>query len=260
MYINNLNPVAFEIFGFEIWWYSLAYIFGLLISIQYGKFLTKKNNYFKFGAQYLDDYLPYAIFGIIVGGRLGYVLFYDLIYFINNPLDIFLIWQGGMSFHGGLIGIISVSLFFIKKNKIELFEFTDLLSLISPIGLFLGRLANFINSELIGHPTEVPWGVIFEKIDNVPRHPSQIYEALLEGVILFVFLNVLFKIKKKPGLISGSFLIFYAIFRIIAEQFRLPDEHIGYLLNVISMGSLLSLFMFMAGLLILYNVKDIKKN
>lgn len=256
MYINNLDPVAIRVFGFEIWWYSLAYIFGILISIQYGKLLIKKNNFFSFQSSKLDDYLPYAIAGIIIGGRLGYVIFYDLIFFIKNPLEIIFIWRGGMSFHGGLIGIIAVSYFFIKKENINMYQFTDLLALISPIGLFLGRIANFINSELIGYPTNLPWAVIFKKVDLIPRHPSQIYEAILEGIILFLILNILFKLKKAPGLMSSLFLILYALFRIFSEQFRIPDEHLGYIFNHVSLGSLLSFFMIIGGLIIFRNVKN----
>ena len=256
MFINNLDPIAITIFNIDIRWYSLAYIIGLILAIQFGKFLIKKNNFFNFSSNILDEYLPFAIIGIILGGRLGYVLFYDLNFFLQNPINIFFIWEGGMSFHGGLVGIIVISVFFAKKNSLEFYKFTDLLSLITPIGLFLGRLANFINSELIGIPTNVPWSVIFIKIDNLPRHPSQIYEALLEGIILFLLLNIIFKFKKIKGLMSSYFLIFYSIFRIFSEQFRLPDEQIGYIFNVISMGTLLSLIMLITGVFLLRYAKN----
>ena len=256
MFINNLDPVAVTIFNIDIRWYSLAYIIGLILAIQFGKFLIKKNNFFNFSSNILDEYLPFAIIGIILGGRLGYVLFYDLNFFLQNPINIFFIWEGGMSFHGGLVGIIIISVFFAKKNSLEFYKFTDLLSLITPIGLFLGRLANFINSELIGIPTNVPWSVIFIKIDNLPRHPSQIYEALLEGIMLFLLLNIIFKFKKIKGLMSSYFLIFYSIFRIFSEQFRLPDEQIGYIFNVISMGTLLSLIMLITGIFLLRYAKN----
>lgn len=256
MFINNLDPIAITIFNIDIRWYSLAYIIGLILAIQFGKFLIKKNNFFNFSSNILDEYLPFAIIGIILGGRLGYVLFYDLNFFLQNPINIFFIWEGGMSFHGGLVGIIIISVFFAKKNSLEFYKFTDLLSLITPIGLFLGRLANFINSELIGIPTNVPWSVIFIKIDNLPRHPSQIYEALLEGIMLFLLLNIIFKFKKIKGLMSSYFLIFYSIFRIFSEQFRLPDEQIGYIFNVISMGTLLSLIMLITGVFLLRYAKN----
>lgn len=256
MFINNLDPVAVTIFNIDIRWYSLAYIFGLILAIQFGKFLIKKNNFFNFNSNILDEYLPFAIIGIILCGRLGYVFFYDLNFFSQNPINIFFIWEGGMSFHGGLVGIIIISIFFAKKNNLEFYKFTDLLSLITPIGLFLGRLANFINSELIGIPTSVPWSVIFIKVDNLPRHPSQLYEAFLEGILLFLLLNIIFKFKKIKGLISSCFLIFYSIFRIFSEQFRLPDEQIGYIFNMISMGTLLSLIMLITGVFLLKYAKN----
>ena len=256
MFVNNLDPVAISLFNIDIRWYSLAYIFGLIFSIQYGKFLITKNNFFEFEKDILDDYLPYAILGIILGGRIGYILFYDLAFYIKNPIEIFYIWQGGMSFHGGLVGIILISLYFVKKKQIDFYVFSDLLALISPIGLFLGRIANFINSELIGSPSNLPWSVIFIKIDQIPRHPSQLYEALLEGIMLFTILNLIFKFKKIKGYVSAYFLILYSFFRIISEQFRLPDGHLGYVLGNLSMGSVLSIIILLIGILILRDVKN----
>jgi len=256
MFVNNLDPVAISLFNIDIRWYSLAYIFGLIFSIQYGKFLITKNNFFEFEKDILDDYLPYAILGIILGGRIGYILFYDLAFYIKNPIQIFYIWQGGMSFHGGLVGIILISLYFVKKKQIHFYVFSDLLALISPIGLFLGRIANFINSELIGLPSNLPWSVIFIKIDQIPRHPSQLYEALLEGIMLFTILNLIFKFKKIKGYVSAYFLILYSFFRIISEQFRLPDEHLGYVLGNLSMGSVLSIIILLIGIFILRDVKN----
>lgn len=256
MFVNNLDPVAISLFNIDIRWYSLAYIFGLIFSIQYGKFLITKNNFFEFEKDILDDYLPYAILGIILGGRIGYILFYDLAFYIKNPIEIFYIWQGGMSFHGGLVGIILISLYFVKKKQIDFYVFSDLLALISPIGLFLGRIANFINSELIGLPSNLPWSVIFIKIDQIPRHPSQLYEALLEGIMLFTILNLIFKFKKIKGYVSAYFLILYSFFRIISEQFRLPDGHLGYVLGNLSMGSVLSIIILLIGIFILRDVKN----
>ena len=256
MFVNNLDPVAISLFNIDIRWYSLAYIFGLIFSIQYGKFLITKNNFFEFEKDILDDYLPYAILGIILGGRIGYILFYDLAFYIKNPIEILYIWRGGMSFHGGLVGIILISLYFVKKKQIDFYVFSDLLALISPIGLFLGRIANFINSELIGLPSNLPWSVIFIKIDQIPRHPSQLYEALLEGIILFTILNLTFKFKKIKGYVSAYFLILYSFFRIISEQFRLPDGHLGYVLGNLSMGSVLSIIILLIGILILRDVKN----
>ena len=204
--------------------------------------------------QKFDDYITYLIIGIIIGGRLGYVLFYNFNYYINNILDIFKIWQGGMSFHGGLLGIIIASILFAKKNNQDLFVYTDLVSLVAPIGIFFGRLANFINSELYGKVTEVPWAVTFVQVDNLSRHPSQLYEAFFEGIILFILL-LYFRNKNflaKPGLISGLFLIFYSVFRFCIEFFRVPDEQIGYLIFNLSMGQIISLVFIMIGTIVFY--------
>ena len=229
MFINNFDPVAFQIMSFEIRWYSLAYILGIVIGWLLCKkiFIQKSDINEKF-----DDYITYLVIGIIIGGRLGYIIFYNFNYYINNIFDIFKVWEGGMSFHGGLIGIIVASILFAKKNNQDSFLYMDLVSLVAPIGIFFGRLANFINSELYGTPTDVPWAVTFIQVDNLSRHPSQLYEAILEGIILFIIL-IYFKNKdylKKPGLISGLFLIFYSIFRFFIEFFRVPDEQLGYLI------------------------------
>jgi len=251
MFINNFDPVAFQIISFEIRWYSLAYILGIIIGWILCKKIFIKNLDIH---QKFDDYITYLIIGIIIGGRLGYVLFYNFSYYINNILDIFKIWQGGMSFHGGLLGIIVASILFTKKNNQDLFVYTDLVSLVAPIGIFFGRLANFINSELYGKVTEVPWAVTFVQVDNLSRHPSQLYEAFFEGIILFILL-LYFRNKNflaKPGLISGLFLIFYSVFRFCIEFFRVPDEQIGYLIFNLSMGQIISLVFIMIGTIVFY--------
>ncbi|MDC3142624.1 prolipoprotein diacylglyceryl transferase [Candidatus Pelagibacter sp.] len=257
MFINNFDPVAFQIMSFEIRWYSLAYILGIIIGwILCKKIFIKNLNV----NQKFDDYITHLIIGIIVGGRLGYVLFYNFNYYVNNILDIFKIWQGGMSFHGGLLGIIVASIFFAKKNNQDAFVYTDLVSLVAPIGIFFGRLANFINSELYGKVTEVPWAVTFVQVDNLSRHPSQLYEAIFEGIILFILL-LYFRNKNflaKPGLISGLFLIFYSVFRFCVEFFRVPDEQIGYLIFNLSMGQIISLVFIMIGTIIFYLKNETK--
>ncbi len=246
MFINNFDPVAIQIFSFEIRWYSLAYIFGILIGWILSKKVFISNNEF---SEKFDDLILYLILGIIFGGRLGYVLFYNPNYYYDNFFDIFKIWQGGMSFHGGLIGVILVSIFFAKKNNQNPFAYLDIISLVAPIGIFFGRIANFINSELYGVETTVPWGVKFVKIDNLYRHPSQLYEAFFEGLILFIIL-LFFRNKgflKIAGFISGIFLIFYSIFRFCIEFFRVPDEQLGYLIFNLTMGQIISFIFLLIG-------------
>ena len=246
MFINNFDPVAINFFSLEIKWYSLAYIFGILAGWVLAKrfFINNQEIKIKF-----DDYVTYIIFGIIIGGRLGYVLFYNLDYYFENPIDIFKIWQGGMSFHGGVIGIIIISAWFANKNKHNVFSYLDVISLVAPIGIFFGRISNFINSELYGTQTSLPWGVKFIKVDNLYRHPSQLYEALFEGLILFLILIYFHRkiINKKPGFISGLFLVFYSIFRFIIEFFRVPDDQLGYLLFNLTMGQIISFVFLLFG-------------
>ena len=250
MFINNFDPVALEIFSLEIRWYSLAYIFGILVGWILSKKLFIQNIKIK---KNFDDFLTYIIIGIIFGGRLGYIFIYNLNYYLNNPLDIFKIWQGGMSFHGGLIGIILASIIFAKKNNQNAFLYLDIVALVAPIGIFFGRIANFINSELYGTITNVSWAVTFIRVDNLPRHPSQLYEALSEG--LFLLLLLLYFRKKflnKPGVISGLFLIIYSIFRFIIEFYRVPDEQLGYILLNLTMGQVVSLISILSGLILFY--------
>ena len=249
MFINNFDPVALQILSFEIRWYSLAYVAGIAIGWLLCKKIFIKNSNLN---EKFDDYITYLIIGIIIGGRLGYIVFYNFTYYINNILDIFKIWEGGMSFHGGLIGVLIVSIIFARKNRQESFLYMDLVSLVAPIGIFFGRLANFINSELYGTPTEVPWAVTFVQIDNLSRHPSQLYEAILEGLILFLLL-LYFRKKdflEKPGLISGIFLIFYSIFRFFIEFFRVPDQQLGYLVFNLTMGQIISLIFILTGIIL----------
>ena len=254
MFINNFDPIAFQVFSIEIRWYSLAYIFGLLVGWIYCKKILIKDEILK---KIFDDYISYIIIGIILGGRLGYIFFYNFSYFFKNPIEIFMVWNGGMSFHGALMGIILASYLFSKKNKREIYIFLDLVAIAAPIGIFLGRLANFINGELVGKVTNLNWGVLFEGYDNNLRHPSQLYEAILEGVILFLIMNLIFFRKNnKIGTCSYMFLIFYGSFRIISEFFREPDLQIGYLFEPISMGMFLSAFMILAGVLIYFKKRN----
>ena len=211
MYIHNLDLIIIN-FGFlEIRWYSLAYIFGIFLGFYYAKYLIKKFwNKENVNVQVIDNFLIYLILGIILGGRLGYILFYNFNYYYQNPLEILFLWRGGMSFHGGVIGVLIASLIFAKKNNVKILVLTDIVVCATPIGIFLGRIANFINGELYGKKTFSDYGVIFPKIDMEPRHPSQLYEAILEGLILFFLLNIILKFKKKlfNGELSCYFLIF----------------------------------------------------
>ena len=262
MYTHNLDPVLFS-FGFlSIRWYSLSYVFGIFIGWWLGKKIINhilKISNLKFKIKDFDDLITYIIASIIIGGRLGYVIFYNPGYYISNPAEILKVWEGGMSFHGALIGIIIGTYLFSSKKNIPVFFMLDILACVSPVGIFLGRLANFINGELIGKATSVPWGVIFPTFDQLTRHPSQLYEAVLEGIVLFFILNkIIFKKIYSMGTCSFLFLIFYGIFRIISEFFREPDVQLGYILNLFSMGTVLSLFMIFAGFLI-YNILR-KKN
>ena len=258
MFINNFDPVAIQIFSVEIRWYSLAYVIGIL----FGWFLSKrifiKDPLLK---EKFDDYITYLIIGIIIGGRLGYVLLYNPNFYLNNLIDVFKIWQGGMSFHGGLVGVIAMSVLFAKKNGQDSYIYLDVVSIVAPIGIFFGRIANFINSELYGIETNLPWSVQFIQIDNLYRHPSQLYEAIFEGLILFIIL-IYFRKKgfmKIPGLISGLFLIFYSFFRFIIEFVRVPDEQLGYIFFNLTMGQIVSFIFFLIGSYLVITKHEIKK-
>ena len=257
MFINNLDPIAFQVFSVEIRWYSLAYIVGLLLGWIYcKKFLIidkdKKNQF--------DDYISYVIIGIVLGGRLGYVFFYNPSYYLENLNEILMIWNGGMSFHGALLGIVFATILFCKKNKVNIFYYLDLVALSAPIGIFLGRIANFINSELYGRASDIIWSVKFIQIDNLYRHPSQIYEAIFEGIFLFILLNLFhFKITKKNGLASSLFLILYSLFRFFIEFTREPDTHIGLILFNMSMGQIISVIFFIIGMILFYKNYVVEK-
>ena len=251
MFINNFDPVAFQIFSLEIRWYSLAYIIGITLGWLYcKKKLIKDSNILEL----FDDFITYLIIGMILDGRLGYTLFYNLKYYLDNPIEILMVWNGGMSFHGALIGIIIASILFSKKNNTNSFIFLDLVALSAPIGIFFGRIANFINSELYGRATDLPWSVQFILIDNIKRHPSQLYEAFFEGIILFFILGYFFKkdYLKVPGKISALFLIFYSLFRFFIEFFRSPDPQIGYLVLNLTLGQLISILFFITGAYLLF--------
>ena len=250
MFNNNFDPVVFSFLIFEIRWYSISYILGILLGWAYIKKFIIKENRIKI---LFDNYISYLIIGIILGGRLGYVLIYNLKYYLSDPIKIIYIWEGGMSFHGGLAGVIIVSYVFCKAHKLNTFTFLDFISLSAPIGIFFGRLANFLNSELYGRQTDILWSVKFLKIDNLDRHPSQIYEAIFEGLILFIVLNFFLKgLIRFPGKISCFFLIFYSLFRFIIEFTREPDLQIGLIFGILSIGQVISIFTLLVGFILYY--------
>tara|TARA_B100001059_G_C17782397_1_gene555022 strand:- start:405 stop:1202 length:798 start_codon:yes stop_codon:yes gene_type:complete len=254
MFIHNLDPVFVELGIISIRWYSLAYIFGILSGWWLGRkiiYFRKNNSNISFEDKEFDDLVTWIILSIIIGGRIGYILFYNFDYYRESPLEILKIWQGGMSFHGALIAVIVTTYYFSIKKRLKPFFFLDVIACVAPIGLFFGRIANFINGELFGKPTNIYWSVIFPEQDNLPRHPSQIYEALLEGLVLFVILNLfIFKKKYRIGLCSILFLTLYGIFRIFSEFFREPDVQIGYIFNYLSMGTFLSIIMIFVGIIL----------
>jgi len=257
--LSKINPTIFKIGIFEIRWYSLAYILGIILGWLLILYFNKKSKEKIFtDKKFSDDFFMYTILGIILGGRLGYVCFYNFVYYIKNPLQIFAIWQGGMSFHGGLIGSIIAIYLITKKHNINFWKFADLCAIIAPIGLFLGRIANFINMELYGRTTNVPWGIVFPNAGNLPRHPSQLYEAFLEGLVLFALLFFLAnytKIRDKAGMLSGIFLIGYSISRISIEFFREPDIQIGFIINYLTIGQILSIPLLIYGIYLILSVK-----
>ena len=256
----RIDPVIFSIGPLDIRWYSVSYILGLILGIQYMKYLNNKLE-LKLNNFLINDFFLWAALGIIIGGRLGYVILYNPSYYLNESIEILQVWKGGMSFHGGLIGVIFSLIIFASKNKINLFILSDLVACAAPIGIFFGRIANFINGELFGRITESNLGIIFSHIDKQLRHPSQIYEALFEGLLLFIILFFLTNIKKirdKNGFLSAFFLILYSIFRFICEFFREPDSHIGLLFLNLSLGQIYCIpFLFIGFFIFLKRFKKL---
>tara|TARA_B110000027_G_scaffold69154_1_gene73976 strand:- start:1341 stop:2171 length:831 start_codon:yes stop_codon:yes gene_type:complete len=246
----NINPVAIDLGFIQIRWYAISYVTGILLSW----FLILriiKNKQIQINSEVISELISNSILGIILGGRLGYVLFYNNEYFINNIIEIFKIWNGGMSFHGGLIGVIIATIYTSKKYKVPLLQLADLVAVVAPIGIFFGRVANFINGELYGRITTHPFGVIFPNGGDLPRHPSQIYEASFEGLFLFFILFLFLQssyIRSKTGILTGLFIFFYGVVRFFIEFLREPDEHIGLLYLDLSMGQFLCLPMILIGI------------
>jgi phosphatidylglycerol---prolipoprotein diacylglyceryl transferase len=253
------DPVAIAIGPIAIRWYALAYIFGIVLGWLYARALLKSQTLWNGPAPItlvqLDDFILWATVGIILGGRTGYVLFYNFPFFIQHPLEIFELWKGGMSFHGGFMGCVVAVILFARANKVSILSLGDITTAVAPLGLCLGRIANFINSELWGRPADpsLPWAMIFPNGGPLPRHPSQLYEAGLEGILLFVVLAVMIRLGalKRPGLILGSFIAIYGLARIASEHFREPDPQLGFLWGGLTMGMLLSVPMVIAGAILI---------
>ncbi|MDA9558513.1 prolipoprotein diacylglyceryl transferase [Alphaproteobacteria bacterium] len=253
MEFPNITPTAFTIFGIDIQWYGISYALGIFLALLYSKNLAKKFN--SLNQKILDDILIWIALGIIIGGRLGYAIFYDFVFYLNNiNLIILGIREGGMSFHGGIIGVIISCLLFSKVKKINFFSIMDIISCSAPIGLFLGRIANFINSELWGKETTFFLGIIFPNGGPNPRHATQLYESFLEGIILFIIINTFYrKYFNKPGYTCSLFLVLYGLFRTLVELLREPDSHIGFIIEpYLTLGMLLCLPMIIIGLTFLY--------
>lgn len=248
----NIDPVAISLGPFKIHWYGLMYVIGIGGAWLLARFRAKWQET-PWSAAQVDDLVFYTAIGLVLGGRIGYILFYSLPAFLENPLILFKVWQGGMSFHGGLLGALAAIWLFGKKHGFGFFALTDFVAPFIPIGLFTGRLGNFINAELWGKVSDVPWAMVFPGAGPFPRHPSQLYEAFLEGIVLFAVLW-LYTRKARPKMApSGLFLLLYGLFRFAVEFVRLPDAHIGYLaFNWLTMGQVLTLPMIIGGLILLW--------
>lgn len=251
-----IDPILVQVGPFAVRWYALAYVVGLIGGWLYARRLARREDLWggrvRPTTEQLDDLLVYAALGVVVGGRTGYVLFYNLPFFLANPGEILAVWRGGMSFHGGLIGCALALVILARQRGVPILSFADIASAVVPIGLFLGRIANFINSELWGRVSDVPWAMVFPNGGPLPRHPSQLYEATLEGLVLFILLALAIRAGalRRPGLVSGLFGIGYGLARIACEFFREPDAQLGYLFGGATMGMLLSLPLIAIGLIL----------
>ena len=254
-----IDPVLISIGPFAVRWYALAYIFGILLGWLYARALIRAERLWGGPAPMtvadFDDFVLWVTLGIILGGRIGYVLFYNPAHFAAHPLEMLQLWQGGMSFHGGFLGCVAAVMLFAWRRGIRILSLGDVVCAVAPIGLLLGRLANFINGELWGRAADVPWAMVFPGGGPLPRHPSQLYEAALEGAVLFAVLALLIRAGalKRPGLILGAFALGYGIARTICEFFREPDAQLGFLWGGMTMGMLLSVPLMLAGVALIWN-------
>ncbi|RTZ59242.1 MAG: prolipoprotein diacylglyceryl transferase [Gammaproteobacteria bacterium] len=244
----NIDPVAIHIGPLSVHWYGIAYLVAFLLFWWLGILRARRPDS-PFTQEEIGDLLFYGMWGVVLGGRIGYVLFYNLDFYLRNPVNILYIWDGGMSFHGGLIGVLIAMWWFGRQRGASFLRTMDFVAPLTPPGFFIGRLANFVNQELWGRPTDVAWGVVFPRLDNIPRHPSQLYEATLEGLVLFAILWVYSARPRATGRVSALFLIFYGLFRFVVEFFREPDRQIGFVaFGWLTKGHLLSIPMVLAGL------------
>ncbi len=254
-----IDPVIVELGPFALRWYALAYVAGILLGWWYMRSLVRTERLWAPGQPRpsladVDDVILWATLGIVLGGRLGYVLFYNPLYFLQNPAEILVLWEGGMSFHGGFLGVVLAVALFSWRRRVPLGSLSDIVAVSTPFGLLFGRLANFVNGELWGRPTDVPWAFVFPRAGPEPRHPSQLYEAALEGLVLFLVLRLLthrFGILKRPWFATGAFVCGYGVARTVVEFFRMPDAHIGFFAGWLTMGMLLSIPMIVVGALVM---------
>jgi phosphatidylglycerol:prolipoprotein diacylglycerol transferase len=247
----NIDPVILRIGPLALRWYGLMYVFGFASSYLLA-LRQLKTKVWKISRAQLDDLYFYLILGLIIGARLGYILFYNLSFYLQNPLEVLVLWHGGMSFHGGLIGAFLAGYIVIRKRRLRFFEVADLIIPTCPPGLMFGRIGNFINGELFGKPSNAPWAMVFPQGGGIARHPSQLYEAGLEGLVLFVILWIYKDRKKREGDVLAVFLILYGAFRVVCELFREPDAQLGYIVGALSMGQILSLLMVGLGVFLKY--------
>ena len=250
----HINPVLISLGPLAVRWYALAYIVGIVAVWFYARSIIASRKLWGGAAPFtvveFDDFIIWITLGIIIGGRIGYVLFYNLAHFAANPLEIFALWTGGMSFHGGVLGCIAATILFAARRGLPILPLVDVTTAVAPIGLLLGRVANFINGELWGRPTDMPWAMVFPNGGPIPRHPSQLYEAALEGLLLLLVLGVLVRLGalKRPGLVTGAAAVGYGLARIFCEFFREPDAQLGFLWGGLTMGMLLCIPLIVAGI------------